>query len=49
MQRVDVAIGGDRLHRGRQRLPEHLAAEDGAPAEVLALAAEEIAVESLEA
>src|SRR5580692_3108889 len=36
------------LRRGRQRLPEDLSAEDGPPAEVLAVAAKEIAVDALE-
>ena len=48
MQRVDVAIGRHGLHGGRQRLPEHLPAEHRAPAEVLALPAEQVLLDSLE-
>ncbi len=48
MERVDGAVGGDGLRGGGEGLAEHLAAEDGAPAEVLAGAAEEVAVDALE-
>ena len=48
MERVHVALARHRLHRGGERLPEDLAAEDGAPAEVLALAAEEVLFDALE-
>ena len=48
MQRVDVALGRHGLRRRRQGLPQHLPAEHGAPAEVLALAAEEIDLDALE-
>jgi hypothetical protein len=43
-----VALGRDGLHRSRERLTEDLTAEHGAPAEVLALAAEEVLLDSLE-
>jgi hypothetical protein len=49
VERVHRAVIGDGLRRGGERLAEHLAAEDGAPAEVLAVAAEEVAVEAFEA
>ena len=48
MQRVHRPLRGHRLRARRERLPEHLPAEDRAPAEILALAAEEVAVEALE-
>jgi hypothetical protein len=48
VQRVHRAVGADGLGRGRQRLAQHLAAEDRAPAEVLAAAAEQVAVEAFE-
>ena len=48
MERVHVALVGDGLHGSRQRLPEHLPAEHRAPAEILALAAEEIDLDALE-
>ena len=48
VERVHVALGRDRLHRGGERLTEHLAAEHRSPPEVLALAAEEVLLDSLE-
>ena len=48
VQRVHVALGRHRLHRRRERLPEHLPAEHGAPAEVLALAAKQVLFDALE-
>ena len=49
MQGVDGAAFGDRLLRRGQRLPEDLAPEDAAPAEVLALTAEDVLFDALEA
>ena len=43
-----MALGRDRLHGRRERLTEHLAAEHRAPAEILALAAEEVLLDALE-
>ena len=48
VERVHRAVRRDGLRGGGERLAQHLAAEDGAPAEVLAVAAEEVAVEALE-
>ncbi len=48
MERVHLAFRNDSLHRSRERLPEDLPAEDGAPAEVLALAAKEVLFDALE-
>ena len=45
---MHVALGWNGLHRGRERLAEHLTAEDRAPAEILALPAEEILLDALE-
>ena len=49
MDRVHVAHGVDGALRGRQRLPEHLAAEHVLGADVAALAAEQIVLEAFEA
>ena len=49
VERVGVALGGDGLDGGGERLAEDLPAEDRAPAEVLAAAAEQVAVEAFEA
>lgn len=46
---VDGPIGADRLRGRREGLAEDLAAEDGAPAEILATPAKQIAVERFEA
>ena len=48
VQRMDGPVGGDGLGCCRCRLAEHLAAEDRAPAEVLAAPAKQIAIQSLE-
>ena len=48
VHRVDVALRRHRLHRRGERLAEHLAAVDRAPAEVLALATEEVFLDPLE-
>jgi hypothetical protein len=45
---VHGTIGCHRLRRGRESLPEHLAAKDCAPPEVLARATKEVPVDSLE-
>ena len=45
---MDRALGRHRLHRRRERLTEDLPAEDRAPAEILALAAEQVLFDLLE-
>ena len=49
MQRVHGALLGDGLLGRRQRLTQHLAAEHAPPAQVLALPAEDVLLDALEA
>jgi len=49
VQRVDDPPAADGLRRRGQRLSDHLPAEDRTPAEILAAAAEQVAVDALEA
>src|SRR5262245_17038463 len=46
VQRVHATFRRNGLHRGRERLSQHLSAEHGAPSEILALAAEEVLFDS---
>src|SRR4029079_16855311 len=48
VQRMRVAVGVDGLLRGGERLPEHLAAEHVARADVATFAAEQVVLEALE-
>ncbi len=48
MERVDAPALGDGLLGGRERLADDLAAEDPAPAEVLAVTAEDVLLDALE-
>lgn len=43
-----VPLGGNGLHRCRERLAENLTTEHGAPAEILALTAEKILFDAFE-